>query len=396
MASQSKLEQLKSMAYSCVQCGYCREKYSDTVLTTLPAYRVCPVREHSAGFEHHCARGKIKIAQGILEGRFSYSEELIALLYTDPDCKLCSWICHAEPRLDPPKIWRAMREDIVAAGLGPPAPLKQIDRRVSEKHNVFGAIPDRRIRWAAGLDLPRTGELLYFAGCHASYPKPEIARAAIALLRHAGLEVAYLGEDEWCCGVVQFHDGSTGIAAEMARHNVEAVAKSGARRVITACAECYKSFKSDYPAILGKLPFEVMHSSELIAELLKEGRIRPAHALEVRRVTYHDPCRLGRYGGIYDAPRKVLESIPDLEPVEMRRHRGNAWCCGHGADLVKAMDAEMAAAIAADRMAEARSTGAEAVITACPRCIESLERTPDALRVYDLSVVTARAMGLEI
>lgn len=396
MASQSKLEALKSMAYSCVQCGYCREKYSDTVLTTLPAYRVCPVREHSAGFEHHCARGKIKIAQGILEGRFSYSEELIAVLYTDPDCKLCSWICHAEPRLDPPKIWRAMREDIVAAGLGPPEPLKQIDRRVSEKHNVFGAIPDRRARWAAGLDLPRTGEILYFAGCHASYPKPEIARSTVALLRAAGLDVAYLGEEEWCCGVVQWHDGSTGIAAEMARHNVEAIGKSGARRVITSCAECFKSLKIEYPALLGKMPFEVIHTSEFLAGLLAEGKLRPGRALEVRKVTYHDPCQLGRYGGIYDAPRQVLGSVPGLELVEMRRHGGNAWCCGHGADMVKAMDADLAAAIAADRMAEARATGAEAIVTACPRCIESLERAPEALKVCDLAVVTAQAMELAV
>lgn len=394
MASESRLEQLKAMAYSCVQCGYCREKYSDTVLTTLPAYRVCPVREHSAGFEHYCARGKIKIAQGILEGRFAYGDDLIAVLYTDPDCKLCSWICHAEPRLDPPRIWRAMREDIVAAGLGPPEPLKQIDRRVAEKHNVFGAIPDRRARWAGGLDLPRTGEVLYFAGCHASYPKPEIARSAVALLRAAGVNVAYLGGDEWCCGVVQFHDGSARIAEEMARHNVEAVKKSGAKRVVTACAECFKSLNIEYPALFGKLPFEVVHISELLAGMLAEGKLRFGHDLEVRKVTYHDPCQLGRYCGIYDPPRKVLTGIPGLELVEMRRHRGNAWCCGHGADMVKAMDAEMAAEIAADRMAEARETGAEAVITACPRCIESLERTPEAIKVYDLTVAAARAVGL--
>ncbi len=396
MASQSKLEALKSMAYLCVQCGYCREKYSDTVLTTLPAYRVCPVREHSAGFEHYCARGKIKIAQGILEGRFPYSEELVSVLYTDPDCKLCSWICHAEPRLDPPKIWRAMREDIVAAGFGPPEPLKQIDRRVAEKHNVFGARPDRRARWAAGLDLPRTGELLYFAGCHASYPKPEIARSVVALLRTAGLDIAYLGEDEWCCGVVQWHDGSVEIARALAEHNVEAIRRSGARRVVTACAECLKSLKIEYPALVGKLPFDVVHVSEVLAELVAGGKIVPQRAPGERKITYHDPCQLGRYCNIYDPPRKLLTGIPGVELVEMRRHRGNAWCCGHGADMVKSMDPGMAAAIAADRMSEARETGAEAIVTACPRCIEALERVPDALKVYDLSVVMARAMGLEI
>ncbi|MBM3132976.1 MAG: (Fe-S)-binding protein, partial [Chloroflexi bacterium] len=263
------------------------------------------------------------------------------------------------------------------------------------KHNVFGAIPDRRARWASGLDLPRTGDAVYFAGCHASYPKAEIARSSIAILRKAGINVAYLGENEWCCGVVQFHDGSTAIAAEMARHNVEALKASGAQRVITACAECYKSLKIEYPAILGKLPFEVMHTSELMAELVSSGKLELRQGLHERKMTFHDPCQLGRYCKVYDPPREILRHIPGVELVEMLRHRGNAWCCGNGADMVHSMDSELAAQIAGDRIAEARETGAEVIVSACPRCEASLERAGNGMKVYDLSVVAARAMGIE-
>jgi len=389
------LEEIKAMVYACTQCGFCREKYSDDVYTKLPAFRVCPIREHAGGFEHHYARGKIQIAQGILEGRFSYSEELINLLYTDPDCRLCTWVCNAERVLDPPKIWRAMRQDIVAAGLGPPESLKQLDSHISEKHNIFGARPDRRSRWASELKLPRQGDILYFAGCHASYTQTEIARATVAILRTAGLNLAYLGEEEWCCGVVQFHDGSITLARQMAEHNVEAIKASGARMVVTSCAECYKSLKLEYPQILGDIPFNVMHISELLAELADSGRLSYKRGLAENRITFHDPCHLGRYCGVYEQPRQVLSGIPGVKLVEMLRHREYAWCCGNGAELVRSLDPKLSSEIAQDRVEEAMNTGAQAIITSCPRCIVSLQQVADRIKIYDLTLAVAEAMGLD-
>jgi len=396
MMKESKLEQIKSMIYSCVQCGYCREKYSDEIFTNLTSFRVCPIREHAGGFEHHCARGKIKIAQGILEGRFSYSDELIELLYTEPDCKLCSYICHAEPILDPVKILRTMREDIVAAGLGPPQPLKKIDTHVKDRHNVFGATQERRTEWEGDLNLPRKGDTLYFAGCHASYVKRKTARSTVAIMKKAGIDIAYLGEDEWCCGVVQFHDGSINIAEDMARHNVEAIKATGALRVVTACAECLKSLKIEYPAVLGELPFEVLHVSEAIMELLNSGKLELTRELNIRKITYHDPCQLGRYCQVYEPPREILKRIPGVDLIEMLRHHGNAWCCGNGADMVRSMDKDLAKEIARDRLAEASEAGAEMIVTSCPRCIETFERFSNEMKILDFSVVMAQAMAIEI
>jgi len=326
------------------------------------------------------------------------------LLYTDPDCRLCTWVCNAEGVLDPPLIWRAMRQDIVAAGLGPPKPLKEIDSRVSERHNVFGARPEKSSRWASGLKLPERGDILYFAGCYASYTQPEIARATVAILREAGIDLAYLGEEEWCCGVVQFHDGSISVARQMAAHNIEAIRASGAKKVVTSCAECYKSLKVEYPQILGDVPFEVVHISELLAELADSGRVSFKKGLRVSfkkgleesRVTFHDPCHLGRYCGVYDQPRQVLRGIPGIELAEMLRHREYAWCCGNGADLVRSVAPELASEIARDRVEEARDVGAKAIITSCPRCVASLEQVAEGMKIYDLAVAVAKAMGLEL
>jgi len=394
MTDHAELERLRDMAFACDRCGACREKYSAD-MTRRPAFRVCPIREHDGGFEHQCARGRLTIAQGLLEGDLDYSPDLIDLIFTDLDCGLCTWVSNNLPRLDPPAVWRAMRRDVVAAGSGPPAPLAKKDDCVREQHNCFGARADRA-RWAAGLDLPREGRLLYFAGCYASYTQRDIAAATVAILRHAGLTPAYLGELEWCCGVTQFHDGSVAIAEEVMRHNLAAIESSGAETVLTSCAECFNTLRVEYPALAGELRFEVVHVSELFARVLRDGSLTPVQALPEKSATFHDPCHLGRRGGVFDEPRLLLEAIPNLELVEMRRHRNYAWCCGYGADMVTSMRPELASRIVGDRMEEARETGAEAIITACPRCARGLSRAQGALPVYDLTVALAKSLGLSV
>ena len=391
MTEHRELERLRDMVFTCNRCGACREKYS-AEMTHTPAFRVCPIREHDGGFEHQCARGRLTIAQGLLDGELDYSPELVDLIYTAPDCALCTWVCNELPQLDPPAVWRAMRRDIVAAGLGPPQGLRQKDDFVRERYNTFGARSERA-KWAQGLDLPREGELLFFAGCYASYTQPEIARATVAILQHGGVTPAYLGELEWCCGVTQVHDGSVEIAEEMARHNLAAIESSGAKRVLTSCAECFKVLKIDYPDLVGELPFEVLHVSELLASMLREGLLVPSVDLAEKRVAFHDPCHLGRIGGVFDEPRALIEAIPGVELVEMKRNRDFAWCCGYGADLVSATRPELASDIAKGRMEEAREAGAEALITACPRCVRGLSRADRELPVYDLTVVIAQALG---
>ncbi len=137
MSAGPELEKLKEMAFICNRCGACREKFSAD-MTETPAFRVCPIREPDGGFEHQCARGKLTIAQAILEGELDYSPELIESLYTDPDCGLCTWVCDSLPVLDPVAVWRAMKRDIAASDQLP-EPLREKDARIRSTRNTFGA-----------------------------------------------------------------------------------------------------------------------------------------------------------------------------------------------------------------------------------------------------------------
>jgi heterodisulfide reductase subunit D len=164
--------------------------------------------------------------------------------------------------------------------------------------------------------------------------------------------------------------------------------------VLTSCAECFKTLKLEYPPLVGDLSFELVHTSEYFADLLDQGSFQLDAKLPEARVTFHDPCHLGRHAGVFDPPRALLDAIPGVDLVEMERHRDYAWCCGYGADLVSSMRPELASRISADRMAEARDSGAEALVTACPRCARGLSKAGDGMQVYDLAVVLAKSMGL--
>jgi len=360
---------------------------------TVGAYRICPPRE-VRGFESYTGRGTIHIARAIYEGRLKPYERLAEHVYAK--CLLCkNCQVHCPNEVDIISVTRGLRQDLVRAGLLP-NPLKERDSNVKEKHNVFGEAPANRASWARDLKLPNKGDILYYAGCYDAYRYPETARATVAILRKAGVNVAYLGENEWCCGLPEFADGNIVLAEENALHNVNAIKASSAKKVVTSCPGCYTALKSEYPEVVGKIPFEVVHVSEAIAELLDARKIKLNKVIK-KKVTYHDPCHLGRYEEVYEEPRKVIRATPGVELVEMQRNRKHAWCCGAGTETY-VMDSDLSTRIAKTRIEEAYETGAEAIVTACPQCLNVL--TPAAKRakmdIYNLPVIVAEAMGLKI
>lgn len=273
-----------------------------------------------------------------------------------------------------------------------------------------------RLSWVSdGLKVASKGEVLYFTGC-APYQEPvfkgigasplEIARSTVHVLNAAGIVPAVL-EDERCCGHDMLWSGDgEGRAAELARLNAKAIAATGAKRVVFSCPEGYSTFAKDYPALLGDdgLDVRLMHTTELFAELIDEGHIRfdaTAPGGGVTTVTYQDPCRLGRYMGVYEAPRKVLSSIPGVELREMPCSRSNSICCGVSAWLNCGTFSKR---IQVDRLREAAATGARTLVTACPKCNvhfncvmsepenPSLPSRPDIV-VRDISVLVAGALG---
>ena len=178
-------------------------------------------------------------------------------------------------------------------------------------------------------------------------------------------------------------------------HNVEALKAAGVKRVITSCAGCFHALKSEYPEVIGELPFEVVHSSEVIAQLISDGKIKLDTEI-TKTVTYHDPCHLGRHEQVYDAPRAAISAIKGVNFVEMPRNKANAWCCG-GGSVVSTVFPDLTSEIAADRVDEVKKTEAQILVSACPSC-ESILGTgarKAKIEVVDLAVIVARAMGLK-
>ncbi len=380
-----ELERVKQDIYNCFRCGWCREQILGG------AFRICPIREE-LGFESTYARGRTAIARGILEGEINYSEPLVERVFSCLGCGNCK--AHCPTKVDTPEIIKAQKEDIYRKGLRNFSVIDEIDTNLETSKNPLGINPLKRGEWAKGLDLPSRGKFLFFAGCYASYSYPETARAIVRIFKKAGNTPAYLGDEEWCCGIPQSYYGSASESEEMIRHNIQRIVDAGVKKVVTACPDCYNALKNVYPQKVGKLGFEVVHISEALLHLIEEGKIHFEKPVSLR-VTYHDPCRLGRHQGIYEPPREVLRLIPGLEIVEMKRNRENAWCCG-GGGTVNILLPKMAIRISESRVEEAVETGAQMIVTCCSLCFKQLLLRTErmGLEVKDLSVLVAEAMGL--
>jgi heterodisulfide reductase subunit D len=235
-------------------------------------------------------------------------------------------------------------------------------------------IRQKRTAWASEVGkFKASGGLFYFVGC-APYFDAALkygstalngAKNVLMLLNRMGIEPV-MSDDERCCGHDAFWSGDEETFIKLASKNVELIKATGARTVLFSCPEGYTTFKEHVPGVLGDLPFEVLHVTELLGrELPGSGVTFAANGGNGATVTYQDPCRLGRKAGIYDAPRDLLKLVPDVQFEEMGRHRENAQCCGTSAWIECSSGSK---ALQVERLEEARETGATKLITACPKC----------------------------
>jgi glycolate oxidase len=219
-----------------------------------------------------------------------------------------------------------------------------------------------------------------FAGCLSSLELGDTMRKMVTLLNKLDIEVAYYAEDELCCGAPLLNMGGE----EEFRRNAQEVARSfrskGAKTVITGCAECFKTLTKDYPKYLpGTEMPGVRHISQVIAESISQlGTIK--RKIPENRITYHDPCRLGRDCNIYDKPREVISAIKDIELCEMTKAREQSFCCGAGGG-VKLSNNELSVDMGRERVRQARETGSSIIVSTCPWCEQNLK---DSLEVGDI------------
>lgn len=240
-------------------------------------------------------------------------------------------------------------------------------------------------------------DILYFVGCTASYDTnvKEVGINTLNILDALGISFGILGTEEKCCGSVLLRVGDHEFE-RLASENIGIFNSLGVKMLVTSCAGCFKTIKEDYKKV-GRLNMEVLHTAELLVRLIREKKLELKHEVPLK-VTYHDPCHLGRHSGVFDAPREILKAIPGLEFVEMERIREFSRCCGAGGGL-KAGFPDLQNQMAAERVRDAEKTQATRLVSACPFCYQGLQIGVNAIqsnvKVTDITELVALSMGID-
>ncbi len=338
--------------YNCAQCGFCR---------VCPAFR-------EIGWESVSPRGKIYFAKNMIKNRVELNQKMVENFYKCMTCGLCEEVCQVNiPLID---FWESTRFSIVNAGYGPLPVHKRLKEVAMEKHNPYGEEASNRGKWLPeGIEISEDSTLLYFAGCTASYRMMELSRNSVEFFSKVGIEFNYLGEEEWCCGSPFIRTGQLDVVADLVEHNVNTWADRGIETIVATCSGCFRTIKLDYPEFARSMGldfnFEVLHISQLIDRLIREGKIKFRKKINLT-ATYHDPCHLGRHVKIYDEPRNILKEL-GVELIEMEDTRGESLCCGAGGG-VKSQFKELAEKISEKRVRQALNTGADMLTSCCPFC----------------------------
>ena len=373
MASQ----ETQDIAYRCNKCGLCMA--------------TCPVSQELLA-EKFTPRGKIQLARYYSQGELDLSDHYRDIYAKCLLCRACVVTCPSGVDLN--KVFVGMREEIARKrGLHPK--MEEVVRSLAVHHNISDEDNAERGEWRDFLkELPDhmyqkdKAEVAYFVGCVASFfpMAQKIPQNLVRILESADVDFTILGGEEWCCGFPLIGAGVPEKAREMAEHNLENVRKLGVKKVVFSCPSCYRTWQEYYETDL-----ELFHSTQLIESLIRDGAIRLGEVNAT--VTYHDPCDLGRNGDVYDAPRKILESIPGLTLVELENNRAQSVCCGGGGNL-EIVDPRLTETVAEKKIEEIKRTGAETVVTSCQQCVRTIKGRARRQKV-DLNVCEITELVLQ-
>jgi Fe-S oxidoreductase len=280
-----------------------------------------------------------------------------------------------------------------------PDPIHTVGASLGAEGNPLGERREKRADWAAGLNVKTFVEgtdILYFPCCYASYD-PRLKKTAVAtvnILNRAGIDFGILGSRDSCCGESIRKAGDEKLFKRLARENIKTFVESGVQKILVSSPHCYHTFKNEYPQF--KVNFEVVHISQYLSELLRDGKIEVTGQYR-KKVAYHDPCYLGRHNGLYDGPREVLKKATGSDVIEMADSRDSSLCCGGGGGGIW-MDRKKGERFSDLRIQQAVDAGAEVLATACPYCIVNFEDSRltlpggDAVEIKDITEIVQEAL----
>jgi len=377
-------------------------------------------------FHAYSGGGRIIIALALEMGRLKPSQELIEIVYKCTECGGCAVACKFLNTLEPLEIIVKLREKLVSLGYGPMPKQQQYIESIKNNNNPYNEAHEKRLNWLPqDIKIDPNAKVLYFVGCTSSYRRKEIAVATARIMNASNYPFKILHENEFCCGSPILRTGDKLSFLEQVNKNLDIIEKEGIETVVFSCAGCYDTFKVDYP-LEREFNFKVLHTTELFNELIETSKLELNNPVYYK-VTYHDPCHLGRNSepyeewdgdelkmmplvsinipekpkrcgkyGIYDSPRKLLERIQGINFIEMERIKEYSYCCGAGGG-VKSTFPEFALKTAETRIEEAEDTGADIIASACPFCSSNLKDGIDAknsdLRFLDISELVLMALG---
>lgn len=379
-------EDVDNEILACIHCGFCR--------LGCPTFSIT----HR---ESRNARGRNALAYYFLNGDVEPTPELAQAFYTCTTCQACTYFCPARIKVD--EIVEGVRKKLYRSGVVP-EPILAVRESIIKTGNVFASKREDRIEiYPTALkekvkkgELKKHAKTLLFMGCVPSYLDMKMVPSLIKPLDEAGVDYTTLAMDENCCGFPLYLMGADDFE-DHAKALIEKIKETGAEELVTPCAGCYKTFKKIYPEV-GDMGLEVYHSVHYLLKLIKDGRLKFTSEFN-KKVTYHDPCDLGRAFKIFEEPREIIKSIPGVEYVEMARNRLQARCCGSGGG-VQANIPEMAVEMGSLRVRDALQVGAEVIVSGCAACKDNLRKGAKAIpkdergkiKVMDITEIVAKAI----
>ncbi|MCD6297224.1 MAG: FAD-binding protein, partial [Deltaproteobacteria bacterium] len=379
-------EDVDNELLACIFCGFCR--------LGCPTFSVTQRESRNA-------RGRNALAFNLLNGTIEPSTELAEAFYSCTTCQACTYFCPARVKVD--EIVEGARKKLYKAGFTP-EPVIGVRDNIMKTGNVYASAKADRIDiYPSELKqkikdgtLKENAETLLFMGCVPSYLDMKMVPSLIKSLDAADVDYTSMGTEEGCCGFPLFLMGTDEFEPH-AMKVIERIRATGAKNLLTPCAGCYKTFKKIYPEV-GDLGLEVYHAVHYLDRLINEGKLKFKGELG-KKVTYHDPCDLGRTFQIFEEPRNILKAIPGLEFVEMARNRLQARCCGGGGGVL-ASHPDMAVDMAAERVRDALAVGAEIIVSACAACKDNLRKGAKAIpkeergkiKIMDITEIVAQNM----